>query len=75
MIEPKSPVLRELKSEWERDAARKIITRILRRRFGADAEPILGKLDVIEDDQRLEELADLARACPDLGAFQAQLPP
>jgi hypothetical protein len=83
MLESHSPILEEVIEERSRDRARdlarestrKIIVRILSRRFGVEAEPTLKKLEVIEDDAKLEELAELAGACADLDAFRAELPP
>ena len=31
------------------------------------------RLEAIEDEARLEALAEIAGACPDLGAFEAEL--
>jgi hypothetical protein len=56
-----------------RETARKILVKILRHRFGPTPEPIIEKLDAIEDGAKLEELADLAMTCLDLDTFQAQL--
>jgi hypothetical protein len=82
MVEIVSPVLREVVEfhvekrlkEIASNRVRAMVVRILRRRFGADAEPIAPRLDAIDDVARLEELEELAATCADLDEFRTQLP-
>jgi len=74
MIESQSPILQELEAEWTRRANRKSIIRFLTARFGPRAQTLRDQIEAIDDDGKLEELTELAGTCPDLDAFQAQLP-
>ena len=71
MIE--SPVLQQLKAEWTQEGERKTIIKVLVARFGDEAEDLRAKLDMIDDEARLQELAEAAATCPDLEAFRRQL--
>src|SRR5262249_10018890 len=53
MRDPNSPVLRELKVEWERGAKQSMILDALVDRFGAKAKKLSTKLKAIEDEARL----------------------
>ena len=75
MSEPKSPVLRELKSEWVRGGKQEMVLDILVKRFGTKAQKLRTKLKAIEDEAVLTELVMLASTCPDLDAFRKQLSP
>jgi hypothetical protein len=55
------------------DTTRKSIIRFLTARFGPKAQTLRGQLYVIDDHKKLEELTELAGACPDLDAFRAGL--
>jgi hypothetical protein len=68
MIE--SPVLQQLKAEWTQEGERKTIIKVLAARFGDEAEGLRTKLDMIDDETQLQELATLAAVCPDLAAFR-----
>ncbi len=74
MIE--SPVLQQLKAEWTQEGAlageRKAIIKFLVTRFGDEAKDLRAKLDMIDDEARLEELVEAAGTCPDLEAFRRQ---
>jgi hypothetical protein len=73
MCEPKSPILRELKAEWVREAKQSVIVNILVDRFGAGARRLKTKLKPVEDRARLVELLKFAFTCPDLASFRKQL--
>jgi hypothetical protein len=73
MIESKSPIIRELKAEWERRTFRNAIDKLLVIRFGPDAEKIKGQIDTINDDDRLNHPFESAATCPDLNSFRNQL--
>jgi hypothetical protein len=75
MSEPKSPVLRELKSEWERGVRQSMLADMLVNRFGEKARKLRTRLKAIDDEAVLEKLAKLAVTCPDLDSFRKQLPP
>jgi hypothetical protein len=68
-----SPVLRELKAEWTREAQRSAIVEVLVARFGTEAEGLRAELDTIDDTGRLQELVKLAGVCSDLGSFRKRL--
>jgi hypothetical protein len=51
-----------------------MIVRLLRHRYGADAEPIVPRLDAINDKAKLDELGELAYSCHALDEFRAHLP-
>ncbi len=75
MIE--SPVLRELKEEWTREATHEAEVRalmtVLVGRFGTKAEVLETELKTIDDDARLTELIKHAATCRSLGSFRKQL--
>jgi hypothetical protein len=75
MIE--SPVLQQLKAEWTQEGARegerKTIIILLVARFGNEAKGLRAKLDMIDDEARLQELAEAAATCPNLKAFRRRL--
>jgi hypothetical protein len=55
--------------------ARTMVQRLLARRFHAVPAAMVARLERIEDQALLEDLADVALDVPDLDAFMAQLPP
>ncbi len=69
MIE--SPVLQRLLQETRQ----KDILRCLVARFRIAAPDIEAELKSINDDERLNELIDLAATCSDLDSFRKQLSP
>ena len=71
MIE--SPVLQQLKAEWTYEAHRKDVIKFLVARFGDEAKGLRAKLDMIDDEARLEELVEAAGTSPDLEAFRKHL--
>ncbi len=71
MIE--SPVLQQLKAEWTYEAHRKDVIKFLVARFGDEAKGLRAKLDMIDDEARLEELVEAAGTSPDLDAFRKRL--
>ena len=71
MIE--SPILQELKAEWTAESERVTIARILRARFGEDAEAIAAEIEAIADPAALKELSVFAAICADPDAFRARL--
>jgi predicted transposase YdaD len=77
MIE--SPVLRELKEEWTREATREAaiedLTTVLVARFGAKAGALEAELKAIDDASRLKELIKLAATARTLSSFRKQLTP
>jgi hypothetical protein len=66
MIE--SPLLRELKADWERDN----ILKVLEVRFGEHARALEADLSAIDDD-RLDDLLKLAATCRSLASFRKKL--
>jgi hypothetical protein len=71
MIE--SPVLQQLKAEWTYEAERKTIIKFLVARFGDEAKDLRARLDMIDDEAQLQQLAEAAATCPDLDAFRKRL--
>jgi hypothetical protein len=71
MIE--SPMLQQLKAEWTYEAHRKDVIKFLVARFGDEAKDLRAKLDMIDDEARLEELVEAAETSPDLETFRRQL--
>ena len=69
MIE--SPVLQRLLRETRQED----IVRVLVARFRIAAPDVEAELNSINDDDRLNELVDLAATCPDLDSFRKQLSP
>jgi hypothetical protein len=67
MIE--SPVLRRLLQETRQES----ILRVLVARFRMEDPDIKAELNTVYDDERLDELLDLAVTCPDLDSFCQQL--
>jgi hypothetical protein len=67
MIE--SPVLQRLLRETRQED----IVRVLVARFRIAAPDVEAELNSINDDDRLNELVDLAATCPDLDSFRKQL--
>jgi hypothetical protein len=64
-----SPLYQEIVEEAERKTTRKNILRILRNRFGDEAEDLKIELEAIESD-RLDDLFDRAMICPSLADFR-----
>ncbi len=81
MIE--SPVLQRLlqetkqetRRETRQETRRESILRALVARFRVTAPDIEAMLKSIGDDERLNQLVDLAVTCPDLDSFRKQLSP
>ncbi len=73
MIE--SPVLQRLLDETRQETRQNDILRILIARFRIAAPDLEAELNSIDDDDRLNELVDLAATCPDLDSFRKQLSP
>ncbi len=77
MIE--SPVLRELKEEWTREATREAaiedLTTVLVARFGAKAGALEAEFKAIDDASRLKELIKLSATARTLSSFRKQLTP
>jgi len=75
MIE--SPLFQELKAEWTQEAARettiRILIKVLVGRFGAKAKTLEAEIKAIDDEARLEELAEHAARCRTLYAFRKHL--
>jgi hypothetical protein len=71
MIE--SPILRELKEEWTREAEIKDLMTVLVARFGSRAEALQAALKAIDDEVRLKELLKHAARCRSLASFRKQL--
>ncbi|WP_165222014.1 hypothetical protein [Aquisphaera insulae] len=59
--------------ESRHEAVCHIIMEVLSGRFGSSAKDILGELDAIADESRLEELARFTGTCKDLESFLARL--
>jgi hypothetical protein len=55
--------------------ARTLVQRLLTRRFHVVPAAVAARLERVEDQALLEDLADVALDVPDIGAFMAQLPP
>jgi hypothetical protein len=68
MIE--SPLLQELKAEWEREN----IAKVLEARFGVAGQVLGSDLNVIDED-RLDDLLKLAATCRSLASFRKKLAP
>ena len=73
MIE--SPVLRELKEEWTREAAIEVLMTFLLARFGDKAGALENSLKAIDDAARLKELIKHAATARSLNSFRKQLAP
>jgi hypothetical protein len=71
MIE--SPVLRELKEEWTREAAIEFLVTVLVARFGAKAGALESSLKAIDDASRLKELIKHAATARSLNSFRKQI--
>ena len=69
MIE--SPVLQELLAE----RSHRVILRVLSARLGAVPPEIATALAAVQDEGKLEELADWAGRCPTLEAFRTRMIP
>ena len=70
MIE--SPVLQRLLQETKQETKQEMILRILVARFRIAAPDIEAELNSIDDDERLNQLVDLAATCPDFDSFRKQ---
>jgi hypothetical protein len=74
MIE--SPVLQELKEEWTKEGKsegkREATIKFLQARFGAAALALEPGVNAVDDD-RLDELLDLAATSRSLGSFRKKL--
>ncbi len=57
----------------ESEGVRKSILRFLKTRFSDLPADLSGRLQQIEDPDRLEDLVEAAATCPDLASFQAKL--
>jgi|SRR5262245_9261711 len=64
-----SVIVKELFAERMHRAIR----RVLIRRFGSVPEDIQAKLENVLDDERLDELNELAATCPDIDSFRPKL--
>ena len=71
MIE--SPVLQQLKAEWTQEGERKAIIKFLVTRFGDEAKDLRAKLNMFDDEARLEELVEVAATCLTWKPFVEQL--
>jgi hypothetical protein len=69
------PMVKELIADGERVGQRRSIIRVLVARFGPGARDMRHALDTIEDDKKLDEVADLSATCPDLESFKKGLGP
>jgi len=65
------PFLQEILAE----RTHKLIVTVLTTRFGPGAQEMATALEPIEDETKLNELMQLAVACPDLETFRARLQP
>ena len=61
--------------ETKRETVRDLVCRILNKRFGPISEELAGQVDAIQEQQKLDDLFDLALGCPDLEAFRMALGP
>ena len=70
MIE--SPVLQELRKEWTTEGKRDAIAKVLQARFGSVASALEPELKSVQDD-RVDNLLDIAATCRGLASFRKQL--
>jgi hypothetical protein len=65
-----TPAGQRLLAETRRETVREDVFRVLRKRFGAVPEDLAAQRHAIQEQQKLDDLFDLAVGCPDLDAFQ-----
>lgn len=70
MIE--SPLIQELLTQAEQRVRRADILRALKLRFQCVPPDLIAAVEIVTDDNRLDELLDLATLCPDVSAFRAR---
>jgi predicted transposase YdaD len=71
MIE--SPLIKEMMAKSAAQALQKSILRFLERRFGPVPEDVAVTVRTIYEENKLDELAEVAAYCPDVQAFRASL--
>jgi hypothetical protein len=71
MIE--SPLIKEITAKSAAQALQKSILRFLERRFGPVPEDVAVTVRTIYEENKLDELAEVAAYCPDVQAFRASL--
>jgi hypothetical protein len=69
------PLLQRLLQETKQETRQNDILRCLVARFRIAVPDIEAELNSIDDDERLNELVDLAATCSDLDSFRKQLSP
>jgi hypothetical protein len=72
-IEQKAAEGRQMAEAAARETARNAVLRTLRRRFRAVPEDLAGQLATIQEQQRLDDLLDVAIDCPNVDAFRRAL--